>query len=257
MNCLATRDLLPEFAVGVLPAGEVVAVDEHLQECAGCRKEAAELGQAAATFALALPQATLPQGLEDRVVARVRRSAGHAGSKRRLRTVVAVALAAIVAVTGLGWGAVMAGRAQRFAERAAIAERERQAALEQFQKVLISLPFQARTDETHLGTLVPTAAISTGGGAALELVSPTHLDFVIVVVRGLPKDRSLLPYTVTLRNAGGRELQAGRISRLDADGGGEEFHQFQTADLRGFSTVLVRDATGRLVLRGTVDQGSA
>ncbi len=257
MNCVATRDLLPEFALGLLPDRDQAALDEHLRECAGCRKEAADLGQAAATFALAQPQATLPAGLDDRVLAGVHRAAGRAGSRRRFRPVAAVALAAAVAMAGLGWGAVMAGRAQRFADRAAQAEQQRQSAFEQFQKVLSNLPFQAPADETHLGMLAPTSAISTGGGAALQLVSPTHLDFVIVMVKGLPKDPALLPYSVTLRNADGRVLRAGRISRLDADGGGEDFHQFQTADLTGFSKVLVRDATGRVVLSGTVDQGTS
>ena len=76
MNCVAVRDQLPELAVGVLSQREQVALERHLDWCAGCRKEAAELGEAAATFAFALASAPLPDGLEDKVVAGVGRAAG-------------------------------------------------------------------------------------------------------------------------------------------------------------------------------------
>jgi hypothetical protein len=256
VNCVAVRDQLPELAVGVLSERERVALERHLQWCAGCRKEAAELGEAAATFALALAPAPLPDGLEDRVVAGVGRAAARPKSRRRTRTAIAAIIAAAIAVASLGWGAVMAGKAQRFAERAAQAEQARSQALAQFQHVLDTLPFQARADETHLGQLAPTPAIQQGGGAVLQLVSPTRLDFVIVIVNGLPRDPKLAPYRVTLRDAGGRVLQGGTIAELDADGGGQAFRQFRNTDLTGFTTVLVRDASGRVVLKGTVDQST-
>ena len=256
MNCVAVRDQLPELAVGVLSERERVALERHLQWCAGCRKEAAELGEAAATFGFALAPAPLPFGLEDRVVAGVGRAAARPRTRRRTRTVIAAVIAAAIAVASLGWGVVMAERAQRFAERAAQAEQARSQALAQFQHVLDSLPFQTRADETHLGQLAPTPAIQQGGGAVLQLVSPTRLDFVVVIVNGLPRDPSLAPYRVTLRDAGGRVLQGGKIAELDADGGGQAFRQFRNTDLTGFTTVLVRDAYGRVVLKGTVDQST-
>ncbi|HVH54227.1 MAG TPA: hypothetical protein VNA32_08875, partial [Actinomycetota bacterium] len=113
-----------------------------------------------------------------------------------------------------------------------------------------------RADETHLGQLAPTPAIKRGGGAVLQLVSPTRLDFVVVMVSGLPRDPSLAPYRITLRDAGGRVLQGGTIAELDADGSGQAFRQFRNTDLTGFTTVLIRDASGRLVLKGTVDQST-
>ena len=258
MNCLEVREHLPELAVGVLLREDREHVERHLQWCAGCRKEAADLDQAAATVGFALEPARVPQGLGDRVVARVRRAAGAPGSPRRARIAAAAILAAMVGFASLGWGAVMAGRADRFAQRAERAEREQAASLERFQRVLAGvIPGQELPDdETHLGQLAPVAP-GSGGGAVLQLVSPTILDFVMVIVSGLdPADAGALPYRVRLVNERGEVLRAGRIDELDADGGAEVFHQFATTDLRGFTTVNVLDATGALVLTGVVDQSA-
>jgi anti-sigma factor RsiW len=255
MTCLEVRELLPELAVGVLSRDDRDHVERHLRWCAGCRKEAADLGQAAATFGFALEPAVVPTGLGDRVVARVRRAAGAPGTPRRARMAAAAVVAALVAVASLGWGAVMAGRADRFAQRAERAEREQAVALERFQRVLAGvIPGQELPeDETHLGQLAPVAA-GSGGGAVLQLISPTILDFAMVIVSGLEPDEGEMPYRVRLVNEGGEVLRAGRIDELDADGGAEVFHQFKTADLTGYATVEVVDATGAVVLTGVVDQ---
>jgi hypothetical protein len=258
VNCLQVRELLPELAVGVLSPEDQRAVEQHLQWCAGCRKEANELGSAAASFAFALAPAPVPSGLGEHVVARVRNAAGAPGSRRRMHTAVASIIAAMVAVSGLGWGAVMAGRADRFAERARQAQLSKQLALEQFQKVLAGagLGDQVPTSDTHLGRLAPTSGTRIGGGAVLQLVSPTTLDFSIVIVNGLdPTDAGAFPYHVTLGNAAGEVLRAGVITALDNDGGASVFHQFNL-DLTGFTTVQVTDARGDLVLRGAVDQSA-
>jgi len=259
VNCLQVRELLPELAVGVLSPEDQRAVEQHLQWCAGCRKEANELGSAAASFAFALAPAPVPSGLAEHVVARVRNASGAPGSRRRMHTAVASIIAAMVAVSGLGWGAVMAGRADRFAERARQAQLSKELALEQFQKVLAGAPVlgdQVPTSDTHLGQLAPTSGTRIGGGAVLQLVSPTTLDFSIVIVNGLdPTDAGALPYHVTLSNAAGAVLRAGVITALDNDGGANVFHQFNL-DLTGYTTVEVTNARGELVLRGTVDQTS-
>ncbi len=258
MTCLDVRELLPELAVGVLSDDDRTGVERHLQWCAGCRKEAADLGQAAATFGFSLAPAPVPQGLGERVVARVRRSAGAPGSPRRARTAAAAIVAAMVAVASLGWGAVMAGRADRFAERAALAERTQSEALERFNRILSQvIPGEDVQSDTHLGPLSPVATES-GGGFALQLVSTRLLDFSMVIVNGLdPAATERLPYRVRLVNTRtGKELRAGRIEELDADGGAEVFHQFKRADLSGFTDVVVVDAAGEVVLSGTVDQSA-
>ena len=256
MTCLEVRELLPEHAIGVLGELEHQRVQRHLKTCAGCRKEAGDLGQAASTLAFAVAPAPLPEGLDDRVVARVRRAAGAPGTRRRARTATVALVAAALVFGSLGWGAVMAGRAERFADRAAQAQREQAIAIEHFQQVLGNvIPGGSLSDnETHIGQLAPVAA-GTGGGFALQLVSPRILDFVMVIVNGLD-DTSVLPLRVQLVNERGRVLRAGRIDTLDANGGAEVYHQFRTQGLGGFTTVNVVDPAGRSVLTGTVDQSA-
>ena len=256
MTCLEVRELLPEHAIGVLGELEHEGIQRHLQTCAGCRKEAGDLGQAASTLAFALAPAPVPEGLDDRVVARVRRAAGAPATRRRARTATVALVAAALVFASLGWGAVMAGRAERFADRAAQAQREQAVAIEHFQQVLGNvIPGGSLSDnETHIGQLAPVAA-GTGGGFALQLVSPRILDFVMVIVNGLD-DPSVLPLRVQLVNDRGRVLRAGRIDALDANGGAEVYHQFRTQGLGGFTSVNVVDPAGRLVLTGTVDQSN-
>jgi hypothetical protein len=256
VTCLEVRELLPEMSIGVLPAPERERLGRHLQWCAGCRKEAGDLDRAAATLAFALPPASAPEDLEDRVVASVGRAAGAPVTRRRARTVAAAMVAAVIAFASLGWGAVMAGRADRFADRAAQAEREQAVALERFRKVYANvIPGRTLpTNETHLGQLTPLAA-GTGGGFALQLVSPEYLDFVMVIVNGLDEP-GRLPLRVQLLNGAGTMLRAGRITALNANGGAEVYHQFKTQDLAGFTRVRVVDNQGQVVLAGTVDQSS-
>ena len=256
MTCLEVRELLPEHAIGVLGEPDRERIRRHLEWCAGCRKEAGALGQAAATLAFALAPAPVPEGLGERVVARVRRAAGVPGTRRRVRTAAASLIAASVAFASLGWGAVMAGRADRFEVRAEQAERAQHAAIERFQTVLSQvIPSDSvSSSDTYLGQLTPVAA-GTGGGFGLQLVSPEILDFVMVIVNGLD-DPDRLPLRVWLVNADGRELRGGRIDELDANGGAEVYHEFKTRGLGGFTTVNVVDRAGEVVLTGTIDQSS-
>jgi hypothetical protein len=256
VSCLEVRELLPEMSIGVLPEPDRERLGRHLQWCAGCRKEAGDLDQAAATLALALRPASPPADLEERVVARLRGAAGAPVTRRRARTVASAVVAAAIAFASLGWGAVMAGRADRFAVRAEQAEREQAAAIEEFRKVYANLiPGRDLPDNgTHIGPLTPVAA-GTGGGFVLQLVSPTVLDFVMVIVNGLSEPERL-PLRVQLLNRDGTMLRAGWITALNANGGAEVYHQFKTQDLAGFTKVRVVDDRGQVALAGTVDQSA-
>ncbi len=256
MTCAEVRELLPEHALGVSSPGDRPRIERHLRWCAGCAREATELAHAAALVGLALPSAPLPEGLGERVLARIRAAVGSRGPRWRGRGAIAAVLAAVVAVAGLGWGAVMAGRAERFAERAARAERRQAEALARFREVLDRLVpgIEVPRDETSLGQLAPVLGAS-GGGTVLELVSPRASDVVVVMVSGLRADR--LPYRVRLANDAGEVIWVGRIRELDADGAADLVRRFPGRELAGFTRVSVLDAEGELVLVGVVDQAPA
>jgi hypothetical protein len=253
VTCLEIRELLPELSLGVLSPGERTEVERHLRWCAGCRKETEELRSAAATIALAIPPADAPASLADRVVRTVVRVSGEPAPPRRSRTAAASIVAALVAIASLGWGAAMAGRADRYEERAAELEADRNAAVADFEEA-IAVAIGGRPlpgGPTFLGELRPVAGAS-GGGSVLQLLSSERFDFNFAIVGGL--DPAGLPYRVLVVDGTGQVLKAGAITDLDADGGAEAFHEFRMRDLRGFTTVRVVDGAGAVVLQGEVDQ---
>ncbi len=94
---------------------------------------------------------------------------------RRGRLAVALAVAGMVAVSGLGWGAVMAGRAGRLEDIAIAAQRKQQDALAAFQKaVLNSEDFTDPENRVFLGTLASDVRGGTAGGSALTLGVTDH-----------------------------------------------------------------------------------
>jgi hypothetical protein len=167
-----------------------------------------------------------------------------------------VAVAAFVAVSALGWGAVMAGRAQRFEDRARVEQQQRVDELRRFSKVFQQFEgrvgSELRADDARLAQLAPTAG-RTGGGAAMELLSKDLRDFVMIHVSGLATDADAAPYTVWLVDGTGKAIRSGRLSALDQDGGGDVFHEFDI-DLTPYTTIVLRDAAGRVALRGVVDR---
>jgi hypothetical protein len=255
-ECAAVRERLAEHALGVLSDGDRRDVDRHLERCAACRKEAGELSGAATTLAFALEPAPVPEGLLARVLGVVGRAARSPVVRRRTRATAVVALAATIALAAMSFGAVMAGRSQRYEVLARAEAQQQLDALRRFQKLFGKFQGELgtglRTDQTRLFRLIPTTN-GAGGGAALELVSDDLLDFVMLHVSGLSNDPSSLPYTVWLVDASGRSIRAGRLSTLDASHGGEVFHEFDDTDLAPYTTIVVRDATGVVALRGEVD----
>ena len=258
MNCLVVRDRLAERALGALPGRELGPIDRHLVWCAACRKEAAQLDSAAAMLAFSVAPADegpSPE-LEDRVVESVqgqaaRRAGGHHAPRRR-RLAVATIVAATLAVSSLGWGAVMAGRAARSDEAAAAAKNRQDSAAEQFERILSQLEFSDPEGEVLLGTLTHTRH-GGGSGSAFTLVSPSIADMAIVLVNGVPaSERSSAPFAVELLGPRGASMDVGSIDALDDGGSGIVVNDRFDLSLGVYDRVIVRDIDGRVVLRGAI-----
>ena len=258
MSCTDVREQLSERALAILDPGDLADIDRHLEWCAGCRKESVELAYSAAALGLTALPGSVPEQLEEQVVDAVRRSAGTArpAKRRGRRAAAAAVIAAFVAVAGLGWGAVMAGRADRFRVRAEHALSQRDEALRRFRLALASLPLgpPESLDAARMGRMSPVPGRGAGGagGTALVLVSRGSSSYAFVIVEGLdPKQAGPLPYRVSLMDGNGARVSVGAIARLDTNGGEQVLHQFES-DLSGFTRVMVRNADGRDVLQGTI-----
>jgi Putative zinc-finger len=255
VTCADVRERLPERALGVLDAREAAEVDRHVQWCAACRKESGELTDAAAVLAFAAAPAEPAPELEDLVVELVQGQTGRAGTGhaagRRGRLAVAAVVAAMVAVSGLGWGAVMAGKAARSAQQATEYGLQRSAAEARYVRYIDNLEFADPRSEVFIGTLAP-GADGIGGGSAFTLVSPDYIDMAVVMVDGLPTAKpAALPYTVYLRSPTHRALSVGKITSLDSGGGAMLSQQFDR-DLAVYRRVAVVDANGHLLLGGAL-----
>jgi hypothetical protein len=253
MSCLLVRDLLPEHAIGVLPRDETAAVDRHLAWCAACRKEAGELQRAAATLAFSVAPVEPPKELEDRVVHAVRGVAERrtVAAPRRSRVAAAAALAAVLAMTGLGWGAVMAGRNARLEDEIEVARQQQHEAIERFSDIIEDDEFSDPANVIELaGLMSPRQRI--GGGDALVLLSPSSSDVVLVAFTGLTGiSERRLPIEVWLESDMVPDMLVGKVGTLDPAGGGGVSEWFLKS-LRPYHAIVVRDARGNVLLNGTL-----
>jgi len=252
MNCLTVRERLSEHALGALPEVDASVVDRHLEWCAACRKEAGELQRAAASLAYSVAPVEPAAELEDRVVGAVRVAASRrrAAAPRRSRVAAAAVLAAMLALTGLGWGAVMAGRAERAEQQAAAAADKQREAVRKISEVF-RLPEVDPEAIAEVSTLL-SPRLREGRGDALVLLSPSGDDLAFVLVTGLTNVRAVqLPLEVRLVGNGSRQLVVGQIRTLNSGGEGGVYRPF-TERLRGFNAVVIRDARGKVLLRGTL-----
>jgi Putative zinc-finger len=253
VNCLTVRERLAEHALGVLPAGDSSAVDHHLGWCAACRKEAGELQRAAATLAYSVAPADPPAELEERVVERVRDAAGKrlAAAPRRSRVAAAAVLAAMLALSGLGWGAVMAGRNARLEDQVRSVIADRRDAIRNVAEMIADLEGVDPANVVELADLMSPRQ-RLGGGDAMVLLSPSSDDVVLVTFTGLTGVRERrLPLEVWLASDEVPDVLVGRVRDLDTGGGGGVSRWFLES-LRPFDAVVVRDVSGRVLLDGTL-----
>ena len=224
MTCLEARDQLPEYALGVLPADRVRDLERHLEGCAGCRRETAELHQGVETMSFSLPQASPPPALADRVVrglfegARAKPSQPRA-SRRAVRVLAAATLAAaLVAFGAIGWGVAERHRAQSIK---AIAIRQAQ--------------------------LVPVAGIESSGTAVIVSASGANS---VVIIDVLPLIPNHGPYSVQLIDRSGRVFSLGHLQ--SSTSGDLVFVQFTAQDLSRVLSVTILDAHSNVVMTGKV-----
>lgn len=105
-NCDAVKEDLTEFALGTLSGRSRSQVLDHVATCPHCTAELESLAVVADTMLWLAPEAEPPLGFETRLVERFRGSnARRTVARWRRATVLAVA-ATLVAVLGIGVGAV-------------------------------------------------------------------------------------------------------------------------------------------------------
>jgi hypothetical protein len=246
------RELLAEHALGVLGRREAAEVGRHLEWCAACRKEAGEHARAAATIGYSVAPAEPPAGLEADVVRAVRTAAGRrAAAPRRGRVAAAAALAAVLAVSGLGWGAVMARRNASLEDQVREAVDDRERAIENVAALFEELEGSDPANVIELADLMSPRQ-RDGGGDALVLLSPSSDDLVLVTFTGLSRlAERRLPLEVWLASDEVPDARVGRVRALDTGGGGG-VSRWYLESLRPYDAILVRDAQGRVLLHGTL-----
>jgi Putative zinc-finger len=239
VTCLEVRDRLTEHSIGVLSKTDAREVERHLEWCPGCRKEASELLEGAASMAFALPVAQPPSSLEGRILERFRMAAGRAPipHRGRLRVLLVAAVVAAIAVSGTtGW--VIASKGTQ-----TLHERVNEALTKQqdFAKLLNSFKGNGRI---FTGTLMaPTGDL--GFGQAIVFSAPKE-GFLLVDIPVLPEHGG--PFSLQLVGKG--VIDAGQVNPTP----GEHpvvLKWFTDEPLSKMTTVTVIDqSTGAVVLTG-------
>src|SRR6185437_13474617 len=109
--CRRFRELLGVYVVGAIEPSERSLLDDHLNQCYGCREELAGLAvlpallhriplSEAEQFIEPSPDAVDPDNPAPRVLSRLLVEVGARQRSRRLRTVLAAAAAVIIAASG-------------------------------------------------------------------------------------------------------------------------------------------------------------
>jgi hypothetical protein len=252
MTCVEARDQLAEFALGVLPAERATDLERHLERCAGCRKETAELRQGVATVGLSLPPASPAPALADRVVhgvfagARSKRwirshpiRSHPQGSRRAVRSLATATLAlALLAVGAVGWGVAERQRAESVNELAS----KRIQNIKDLERIISAAggqPFQAQ--------LIPVRGVESSGSAVI-VSAPGINSFVSVDV--LPINPQAGPYTVQLIDRSGKVLSFGPLEK--GTSGDLVLLKFTSQNLSRTLSVTILDSHSNVLMTGKV-----
>jgi hypothetical protein len=242
VTCLEVRERLTEHSLGLLAAVDARGVERHLQWCAGCRKESAELQEGAEMLALALPPADPPAWLESRIVARIASATGsnRPPSRSRMRILAAATLTAVMlAVGATGWAIAERGEAQSIRE--ATAEQIRRT--EVLEKLIASLEGNPR-----VATLHPVLDAQASGRVTI-VSTPQERDLILAsVYMSQPQGGR---YTIELRDPAGRLLSRGEL--VEGNNGTLIYFEYSGKNLSKGTSVTVLDPSGRPVMHGEVE----
>ena len=155
----------------------------------------------------------------------------------------------MLALSGWGWGAVMAGRADRLQDQIQAQRARQERAFDRLRAVIERLEGADPANIVEVSTLESPRG-RPGGGEALVLLSPSSDDFALIALTGLTglRDRQF-PLEVRLVTDGGGASLVGPVSSLDPSGG-VTLSRWSVGSLRDYDAVEVLDARGRVVLRG-------
>jgi hypothetical protein len=241
MTCMEVRGRLVEHSLGLLSPVDARSVERHLEWCAGCRKESAELLEGAGLVALSLPTLDPPVSLESKVVRRIALAAGTGviPSRKRMRMLVAATLAAVaVAIGAVGWAVAERHRIEDI--QASTTERLGQIQrLGELEGSLGGNPFGAE--------LFPILDVR-GSGRVVILSSPREDDVIIARVAIL--DRAGQAFTIEVKDDLGKVLSAGALA--ETNNGDLLFYELSGKNLSKGTSVTVLDGSGRPVLNGMV-----
>jgi putative zinc finger protein len=240
VSCLEVRERLTEYALGLLAAAEMEQIEQHLEWCPGCRKEAAELAEGAASFGLAIPAVQPPAALESKVLGRLRAAtsrSGHNGFRRARALVGATLVAALVAFGAVGWALAERNHALTLEERLT----GMRARVESFAQVLSS-----GGGKTFQAALLPPEG-RQGSGFAVVFNAP-HQDDLLFVDVVLPENVKG-PFVVQVIHSN-RVWEAGTVKKTAS--GEWVLAQRTGVDLRHPVSVTVLDQQSHIVLTGTV-----
>jgi hypothetical protein len=248
-ECMQLRGRLAEHAVSTLPEKERRELDRHLEWCAGCRKEARELQEGAATAGLSLAPVDPPAHLEDRVVSSIRNAVpGGSGRRRRMGLRSVTVVAAVIGLLGITLAGVLFARQQSTQQALDSSKRQRHEMLVKLDKLLTTLHGTGQPSHIEQLVLRPVGGSHGVGGALLDIPKSSRFSAELqLLVAGL--DPSRVPYRVWLLGPGGQRFMIPGYIALDQTGGGE-LSWFGRA-LPNYSTVEIRDRGGKRVLTGS------
>ena len=248
-ECMDLRGRLAEHAVSTLPEKERRELDRHLEWCAGCRKEARELQEGAATAGLSLAPVDPPAHLEDRVVSTIRHAVpGGSGRRRRMGLRSVTVVAAVIGLLGFGLAGLLFARQQSTQSALAYSKKQHQAMLVKLKHYLTDLRNGGQQSQIEQLVLHPVGASHGVGGALLDIPKSHRFSAELeVLVAGL--DPSHVPYRVWLRAPDGRRFMIPGYIALDEKGGGDL--TWSSRALPSYSIVDIRDRSGKRVLTGS------